>query len=701
MATTTIAGISYPVTSTYDLQGNTTEIKYPSGSRADYSFGSGGLINGVTSTAANGATSSIASFIDYAPNGKISSIVYPSGIITSYTYDAANLYRLSRLLTATSSTVQIQVPVSKPVYDLAVGGGGGGASSNSPFAGRGGGGGGQVASSTNYVSPQAYAITAGAGGAGGTGGNDGAAGSSSSFATSTARGGAQGTSSGGASGNSNAGGSQSGTSPYLTGGGGNGGTGSNGGTNNGGNGGSGTLSSLSGSSTAYAGGGGGGCSASGSCTASGLGQAGGGNGGSIGGNATANSGSGGGGGSGGGIASGGNGGSGIVIIRYPTGSVVATGGTISTTTSDTIHTFTSSGTFTVTQTGTTTATTTLVYPLLDLNYSYDSVGNITSITDNGSTTPPRSAAYTYDNLDRLLTASTTASSTSPYSLTYAYDALGNITSVVGATTTSYGYAQTRYANPDAPTSVGGVSYTYDNNGNVTSQGTTNYAYDYLNRMNQSIVGGATTTYGYDASGARMFQQTGTAIIHYPSRYFSRMLVGTTTATSTDYVFLGDLLLATIDTPPSLFATAIPAVVGTTTKYSTATTGTTTRQWLIATSTASNTILVLTANIQQATAGIGSIASAYLITGSGTTSLTFATTTRQSTARTEVWYLINPSSASSTITVTSSAQRPSSSSPLRSFPASRRQIQSTSCHANLGQPAIPPLLPPRPLRATSS
>jgi hypothetical protein len=41
------------------------------------------------------------------------------------------------------------------------------------------------------------------------------------------------------------------------------------------------------------------------------------------------------------------GGSGIVIVSYPTGSITATGGTITTSGGNTIHTFTSSGTFTV------------------------------------------------------------------------------------------------------------------------------------------------------------------------------------------------------------------------------------------------------------------------------------------------------------------------------------------------------------------
>jgi hypothetical protein len=54
---------------------------------------------------------------------------------------------------------------------------------------------------------------------------------------------------------------------------------------------------------------------------------------------------------GGGVFSGyggtGNGGSGVVIIRYPIGTANCTGGTITNAGGFTIHTFTSSGTFTV------------------------------------------------------------------------------------------------------------------------------------------------------------------------------------------------------------------------------------------------------------------------------------------------------------------------------------------------------------------
>ena len=104
---------------------------------------------------------------------------------------------------------------------------------------------------------------------------------------------------------------------------------------------------ISGTPTYYAGGGG-----AGGTTGVGLGGlGGGGRGGQRDGsilltNGEPNTGGGGGASAGVGV-NGGSGGSGIVIIRYLTGSMTATGGTITTSGSYTIHTFTSSGTFTV------------------------------------------------------------------------------------------------------------------------------------------------------------------------------------------------------------------------------------------------------------------------------------------------------------------------------------------------------------------
>ena len=250
----------------------------------------------------------------------------------------------------------------------------------------GGGAGGMRTGSLSVSVSEALPVTVGAGGAGQafTGNNQsltsnkgsnsvfdsitasgGGGGDSYSMATPTAtnggsggggaffgaNGGAGGT---GTSGQGSNGGSGSTSAPNYGGGGGGGksGVGANGTSTTGGNGGAGEASSISGSSVTYAGGGGGGTYTGGTAGSGGAG--GGGAGSNSGTNAagagtagTANSGGGGGGShSANNTSTSASGGSGIVIIRYLTGTMTATGGTVTTSDGYTIHTFNSSGTFT-------------------------------------------------------------------------------------------------------------------------------------------------------------------------------------------------------------------------------------------------------------------------------------------------------------------------------------------------------------------
>ena len=236
---------------------------------------------------------------------------------------------------------------------LVVAGGGSGGNNAAGGGGAGGlrctvgatGGGGSLESKLS-LSAQAYTVTVGAGAAiNPTANGNGISGSNSVFATVTSNGGSggmgalgvavpQGGSGGGAYFNGGTPGTGTTGQGFAGGGGGYGvpsGSGGGGGAGavgsdrsgvrNGGAGGTGVATSISGSSTTYAGGGGGGGGDGGGT--GGAGGAGGGGRGSDGGgnnatNATANTGGGGGGGSYGGSNPGsfGNGGSGIVIIRY-------------------------------------------------------------------------------------------------------------------------------------------------------------------------------------------------------------------------------------------------------------------------------------------------------------------------------------------------------------------------------------------------
>jgi RHS repeat-associated protein len=79
--------------------------------------------------------------------------------------------------------------------------------------------------------------------------------------------------------------------------------------------------------------------------------------------------------------------------------------------------------------------------------------------------------------------------------------------------------------------------------------TTVYVYDYANRLTALGAGGATTTYGYDAAGQRVIQTGTTTTTLYPFKWYSVASstgTGAKYATTTDYVFNGDTLLATVD-----------------------------------------------------------------------------------------------------------------------------------------------------------
>ena len=122
-----------------------------------------------------------------------------------------------------------------------------------------------------------------------------------------------------------------------------------------------------------------------------------------------------------------------------------------------------------------------------------------------------------------------------------------------STTTYYAYPQTGYMNPDALGSLGnGVStttYAYDANGNLIQAGGRNYVWDYLNRMLASGYNNSTTTYAYDPAGNRVLQTSTTSSTYYPNKYYSLTSTksgANTYATSTNYVFNGGTLLATID-----------------------------------------------------------------------------------------------------------------------------------------------------------
>jgi len=103
------------------------------------------------------------------------------------------------------------------------------------------------------------------------------------------------------------------------------------------------------------------------------------------------------------------------------------------------------------------------------------------------------------------------------------------------------------ANADVAT----TTYSYDANGNLIQAGGWSYMWDYLNRMLATGYNNSTTTYAYDEFGSRVMQTSTTSTTYYPNKYYSftsTKIGANTYATSTNYIWNGDTLLATIDQP---------------------------------------------------------------------------------------------------------------------------------------------------------
>jgi len=142
--------------------------------------------------------------------------------------------------------------------------------------------------------------------------------------------------------------------------------------------------------------------------------------------------------------------------------------------------------------------------IIDFNYTdYDKVGNrLNCKVDNNP-----SHVYQYDNLYQLTSVDYNDGNMTDYS----YDKLGNRTSVVNGGTTSYtSNALNQYE------TVAVTNYTYDKNGNLTFDGIYRYYYDYENRLADinNASDEAIVSYKYDYAGKRVTKIIGSSITKY-------------------------------------------------------------------------------------------------------------------------------------------------------------------------------------------
>jgi RHS repeat-associated protein len=110
--------------------------------------------------------------------------------------------------------------------------------------------------------------------------------------------------------------------------------------------------------------------------------------------------------------------------------------------------------------------------------------------------------YSYDSIYELTQVTQSASTTE----SYAYDPVGDRTSSLGVSSYTTNASNELTLDSDA-------SYAYDYNGNTTSKtdsaGTTTYAWDYENRLTSATLpdSGGTVTFKYDPLGRRIYKQS--------------------------------------------------------------------------------------------------------------------------------------------------------------------------------------------------
>ncbi|HEY3358706.1 MAG TPA: toxin TcdB middle/N-terminal domain-containing protein [Polyangia bacterium] len=167
--------------------------------------------------------------------------------------------------------------------------------------------------------------------------------------------------------------------------------------------------------------------------------------------------------------------------------------------------------------------------LFQASYGYDADAHLVSMAS--TTNPLATATFGYDELNRLTSVS------GGQSHSFAYDWLGNITSNSAVGAYAYGDAAHRHA----VTAAGTNAYAYDANGNMVSGAGRTIAWDAHNRPVGVTKNGQTTTYAYDALGARVMK-SGPAGTSY---YFGSLLE-VSGGSLVKYYFAGPMLVAKRD-----------------------------------------------------------------------------------------------------------------------------------------------------------
>jgi RHS repeat-associated protein len=172
-------------------------------------------------------------------------------------------------------------------------------------------------------------------------------------------------------------------------------------------------------------------------------------------------------------------------------------------------------------------------PFIDLEYSYDGVGNVDSIIDHINS--QNNSTMQYDSLDRLTVAD------GPWGAgAFTYDSIGNRTSkdINGQNLTyTYGTSDNRLN-----------GFSHDPNGNIIDDGNFIYGYDSENRLVQVTNGTDVITYAYDGDGRRISQTVNgeTTIFAYGVGLNILTEFSGTGVPKFDYIYAGNRNIARIN-----------------------------------------------------------------------------------------------------------------------------------------------------------
>jgi RHS repeat-associated protein len=182
-----------------------------------------------------------------------------------------------------------------------------------------------------------------------------------------------------------------------------------------------------------------------------------------------------------------------------------------------------------------------------LTLNADGEPTAAAVTLNG--TAQASQSYTYDPAGRLATAGSTR---------YAYDPAGNLTSATaGSTATTYAYN----ADEELAQSVTGsatTTYGYNADGDQDAAGSNSYSWNAANEMSAADTSAGSATYKYDAGGDLSSTSLGGSVVKGAVWDINNALPevvedsGSSGATTADYAYGADGLLASMSTSAGTF-----------------------------------------------------------------------------------------------------------------------------------------------------